>query len=283
MSSDSSPVFPPELEQEIFEMTVYLYPESTPVLVFVCRRVYEWAVRIKYNTVTPTGVQLSCPYRVLQRGIRSKSKPISFFLRVQHLYILYGNQLQETLAACTAVQSLAILPRVPSWIFPDLAALRPRRLSIRLVPLLDNMDLCRPTFTFVTHLHMFDHVSELSEHMDRGLHLLSLLPALTHLAVNIAARVAPMLARCKKLRVLVHWMRSKTWKSGSPPPEDLKFDNDDRVVCIVVEDWTCQNDWVTGTKGGMDFWARADAFVTMKRRGEIKPSSRCWIEEGDEI
>jgi hypothetical protein len=31
--------------------------------------------------------------------------------------------------------------------------------------------------------------------------------------------------------------------------------------------------WLAQTRGGIDFWARADAFVEKKRRGEIQPSS----------
>jgi hypothetical protein len=32
-------------------------------------------------------------------------------------------------------------------------------------------------------------------------------------------------------------------------------------------------DWEIGVLGGMDFWARVDAFAAKRRRGEIEPSS----------
>ncbi|KAJ6482612.1 hypothetical protein C8R45DRAFT_306017 [Mycena sanguinolenta] len=58
--------------------------------------------------------------------------------------------------------------------------------------------------------------------------------------------------------------------------------------------------WVAQTRGGMNFGARAGAFVAKKRRGEIQPclfsfcpalfqskptltASRCWIDVGDGI
>ncbi|KAJ7182925.1 hypothetical protein C8R43DRAFT_1116537 [Mycena crocata] len=60
--------------------------------------------------------------------------------------------------------------------------------------------------------------------------------------------------------------------------EDTLSIDDVPVVGIVLEDDDYEADWVAGTKGGSDFWARADAFVGKRRRGEIEPKSR-WIED----
>ncbi|KAJ6482600.1 hypothetical protein C8R45DRAFT_1001976 [Mycena sanguinolenta] len=289
MSSDSSSAaFPLELEREIFETTTYMYPESMDTLVFVCQRAYEWVTRIKYNTVvtTPSKNLYSCPFHVLRRGIQSNSKPASFFRdRVRHLFIPRGNtdELREMLSACRDIYTLAISPRVESKVFRDLVALlRPRYLSIRLVPLVNNVDLCRPMFTLVTHLHLFDFMPIGSgANMDHWLSFLASLPSLTHLAVIVAVREASELfASCQKLEVLVHLHSS--WGPFPPDYQDLTFVDDPRFVYINV-DWEYADDWVAGINGGMDFWARADAFVAMKRHGEIKPSSRCWIQAADGI
>ncbi|KAF8176420.1 hypothetical protein K438DRAFT_1846912 [Mycena galopus ATCC 62051] len=290
MSTDSTPFFPPELEREIFETAACLYPERIDTLILVSHRTYDWVTRIKYNIVVtvPSELQSYCPFHVLQRGIQSNSKSASFFRdRVRHLFIPHGNtdELRAILSVCTKIQTLAILLRAEPIVFRDLTGLRPRRLSIRLVPLLLDTDLCRPTFTLVTHLLILDFMpiqnpsSDIN--MDRWLSFLSSLPSLTHLAAIAATRVASdILVSCKTLEVLVHLDNS--WGPYPPEADELMFVDDDRFVYMVV-DWDYSNDWATGTEGGMDFWARADAFLAMKRRGEIKPDTRCWIETGDGV
>jgi hypothetical protein len=42
MSSDSPPVFPPELEREMFETAAHFHPETIFNLLLVSRRVHEW-------------------------------------------------------------------------------------------------------------------------------------------------------------------------------------------------------------------------------------------------
>ncbi|KAF7377393.1 hypothetical protein MSAN_00160900 [Mycena sanguinolenta] len=144
------------------------------------------------------------------------------------------------------------------------------------------MNLCRPMFTLVTHLHLFDFMPIGSgPKMVPWLSFLASLPSLTHLAVIAAVREASELfASCKKLEVLVNLHGS--WGPFPPDNQDLTSVDDARFVYIRV-DWEYADDWVIGVNGGMDFWARADAFVAMKRRGEIKPSSRCWIQAEDRI
>jgi hypothetical protein len=55
--------------------------------------------------------------------------------------------------------------------------------------------------------------------------------------------------------------------------ENLQSIDDVRYVCMVVSDEDYLEEWIIATRGGLDFWARADAFIAKKRRGEIKPSS----------
>ncbi|KAJ6564560.1 hypothetical protein B0H19DRAFT_1258991 [Mycena capillaripes] len=47
---------------------------------------------------------------------------------------------------------------------------------------------------------------------------------------------------------------------------------DDHRVVWISRDSAQVDKWLAGTKGGMDYWARANAFVLKKRRGEIIPS-----------
>ncbi|KAJ6551155.1 hypothetical protein B0H19DRAFT_1156692 [Mycena capillaripes] len=285
MSVDpEAPFFPPELEREMFEMAAELYPETIPSLLSVAHRVYQWIERIKYRTVTPAGQQLSCSVRVLQRAIRSNSKPVSFFHdHVQHLFVPHqgstpaaeDEDADEILSACSGIRTLALLrtDARPSTL-RNLMIMRPRRLTIELQFL--SIDI-QPMFAFVTHLDLLDHIpSTADDKLAHGLSFLALLPTLTHLCLYCGFELSSrVLASYKKLEVLVCM--------DDRGRDQLESVEDPRFVYVFLIMLDHENDWVVGTKGGMDFWARGDAFVAKKRRGEIKPSSRCWIEEADGI
>ncbi|KAJ7661943.1 hypothetical protein DFH06DRAFT_1042846 [Mycena polygramma] len=280
MASESYPFFPPELEREIFETAAEQYSETIPELFLVAHRVHGWIERVRYRVVTPEGQFFTCSFRTLLRAVQSNTKPPSFFHDcVQHLFTETsgGDQLEKIISVCSGIQSfVGFQPGM--YIPPSLGATRPRRLSLFLKDLVDCMDgdLARPMFTSLTHLDLFDVLRTRDDVLSR----LSLLPALTHLAVWDSAEVSPaaVLSRCSRLEALVHMHDSPQSEANDSVSVD-----DPRVVCMAIPDEDYEEDWVIGTRGGSDFWARADLFIARKRRGEIEPSSRCWIEERDGI
>ncbi|KAJ7028843.1 hypothetical protein C8F04DRAFT_50204 [Mycena alexandri] len=278
------PVLPPELEREIFEEVATQWPETIPSLLLVSHRVYEWIEKIKYRTVTSTGELSTCSLATLRRAIQSNSKAPSFFhTHVRHLFVrrlFRGKEtenmmLPEILRVCTGIQSLAFIRcGIPSSLLPTLATLRPRQLWMRIDSLVFETDLCRPMLTCVTHLALWDRVTSIHSDIAAWLSLLAMFPSLTHLMI-IAAKpsLAPhILASSKKFKVLVTYSDI----SGK------ELDNaDDRYVNIGVHKFAEQ--WLMGTRGGNNFWARAEAFIAKKRRGEIQPVWRYWIEDADGI
>ncbi|KAF7369305.1 hypothetical protein MVEN_00258400 [Mycena venus] len=286
MSSDCLPFLPPELEREIFETAAQLYPETIPSLFLLARRVHEWIGQIKYRTVTSIGRRSSCSFRVLQQAIRSNSRPLSFFgNHVQHLCVIdvtAEEELLEVLSACVGIRNMTVIHRATGIsVLHRFAVLRPRRLGIYLEPLLKATNICRPMFTFVTHLDVWDLPFEEGHHITSWPPLFTLFPALTHIAMSESG-VLPLgsdaLALLTQLEVIV--------VTSSEPLKDLPPVDDVRFMYIPLESMAYPEyevDWIAGTQGGTDFWARADAFVAKKRRGEIEPSSRCWIEPNDGI
>ncbi|KAJ7268195.1 hypothetical protein B0H12DRAFT_1097451 [Mycena haematopus] len=148
-----------------------------------------------------------------------------------------------------------------------------------------NVDLTLPMFSALTHLDVFDSL-HLESSSWTSWSSLALLPALTHLAfVEISYGVATaVLGICPKLQVIISMhndarthlhMLFATAKDIDDP--ELRF------VSMVLSSEDYASDWETGIRGGSDFWARADAFVAMRHRGEIKPKSRYWIDHGDGI
>ncbi|KAJ7176849.1 hypothetical protein C8R46DRAFT_1346786 [Mycena filopes] len=284
MSQIPSPVLPLELEQEIFETSAILFPELIPSLLLVSHRTREWIERIKYRTVTPHGEHSTCRFRDLQRAIQSNTRPPSFFrAHVRHLVVPFffirdetAEIVQNLLAACAGVQHLTFTIRLSPSYLPALARLRPHRLVITLDPLLVGTDsvVFRPLFTYVTHLSLY----RMSGIFDTSawLSFLNSLPSLTHLLLSdLFEMVAPILATCKSLQVLIDFDHSP----AAPELDDAG--GDDRFVYMKIRSGL--DEWLKGTRGEVDHWARAEMFIAKKRRGEIKPKTRCWIEATDGV
>ncbi|KAF7366956.1 hypothetical protein MSAN_00954300 [Mycena sanguinolenta] len=280
MSLNPSPFLPPELEREIFENAALMYPETVNNLLLVSHRVREWIERIKYRIVAPKSLlSAMCRPRGLLRLIQFRSKPASFFRdRVQHLFVegLDAERLDQVLSLCSGIQSLVLFRSLRH--VPSLNATRPRQLALLLDDLYeDGRSPHMPMFAFVTHLDLFDTEYPNTTAGDVLAHL-ALMPALTHLSMWQGSMrplaLTEVLARCGRLKALI----------GQPEelvPDLLRFPNDVRFVSMLLSD-EYVHEWAIGIQGGLDFWARADAFIAKRRRGEIKPRSR-WIEDGDFI
>ncbi|KAF7357775.1 hypothetical protein MVEN_00823500 [Mycena venus] len=289
MSADLFPFFPPELEREIFELAAELHPESIHSLLLVSRRVCEWIEKIKYRTITTNGIHSTCSFPVVQLAIRSYSKPVSFFqdhvrnffFRADDRSYKKQHEIGRTLSACNGIQDL-VLENI-AWtqsILPSLWAMQPRRLSIVWNFEFIELDPHQQMFAFLTHLHVNEAAiaASVSFHLilpDSPLPLfLAELPVLTHFAMAIGLLILGppeveqnILASCQNLQVLI--------VGGAEPevdePEELPSIDDVRFLYMDAK-FESESDWVNGKRGRKDWWARADAFVAKKRRGEIHPS-----------
>ncbi|KAJ6564583.1 hypothetical protein B0H19DRAFT_1374851 [Mycena capillaripes] len=87
---------------------------------------------------------------------------------------------------------------------------------------------------------------------------LALLPALTHVSLRSVRVATALLASCKKLEVLICMRHEPVSSLALFSPIDAH-----RVVWMWRDLVDVEN-WLTGTKGGKDYWARADAFVAKK-------------------
>jgi hypothetical protein len=133
----------------------------------------------------------------------------------------------------------------------------------------------QPMFALLTHLNLLHLLLELNGPQSA---FVAQLPALTHFAVHsstiaggeFSALAHDILAACKSLRVFVFRpLRTQ----GGLPVEILPSTDDVRFVYMDVQNADFEGCWIVQTRGGTDFWARADAFVEKKRRGEIEPGS----------
>ncbi|KAJ7705461.1 hypothetical protein B0H17DRAFT_669126 [Mycena rosella] len=271
MSTD--PVFPAELEREIFETTALMHPKTIPVLLRVTRRVHIWIEPLLYRVIQLN--RLKTAY-----GIRRamQTNPARFFQdNVRHLLL---SPIVFTEQECLAL--LSVCPKLVSFyafggvltpamlpILQDMAHVR--RWSSRLSSLFGSVpaiDLSIPFFRNITHIDIFEAVADDTQ-TARGL---AALPALTHVGLNNRTRAGVprrLLNECIHLQVLANIWHVSNFVAArnvaaSPPAIDVRF-----VVCTSGNH--C-DEWEVGARGGTDFWAAADAFVARKRRGEIDAS-----------
>ncbi|KAJ7255712.1 hypothetical protein C8J57DRAFT_1345456, partial [Mycena rebaudengoi] len=184
------------------------------------------------------------------------------------------------MSLCSGISRLALFNPKPAML-PALDNMRLDHLSCSLTHLFGipadpgEINPRRPLFQALTHLTVWD----ISDWVDRL--PIAALPTLTHLCLHGAHKSAfllSMLKKCDRLHILVNMYWSQMDLMEAHAGSDFV---DPRLVLIPLEDYLA--DWAAGAKGGQDFWARAERFVAKKRRGEIKPASRCWIVEEDLI
>ncbi|KAJ6481425.1 hypothetical protein C8R47DRAFT_1073794 [Mycena vitilis] len=283
------PVLPPELERDIFEITAVLYPTSILALILVAHRVLEWVQPFLYKTLMVKAG--SRPTSAFLRVLQTQPQNSSFFRNsVQSLFVHHDPRLASEarliLSSCCSITNFVMITPNPS-ILPLLENKRLTHFSTSLAPLFENgrtlQNLVHPIFTQTTHLHLFDPL-----HTEQDWSAIVLLPSLTHLCLTSFVhrdQILRVLAQCRRLQVLtnVHINTAPEW-----PIADIcgRLAIDDPRFVLITLDMSINaygRDWERGRHGKQDFWAVADAFVAKKRLGQIKPASRCWICDLDEI
>ncbi|KAJ7635703.1 hypothetical protein DFH06DRAFT_1302933 [Mycena polygramma] len=253
------PVFPTELEREIFET----------ILLRVARRVLLWIEPFLYRIIRVNNIDL--------RMIRAPRnciavKPAAFFHGVRHIMLeAYGrlplHDVERLVKLCTKLTSFAV--DFGSHTGPELASILDdlRVQCLRVVPsYLDesDIDLQHRLFQSVTHLDL--------SNLDDGTPLLGHLPklaALTHVSWHgllPGERVMAVLDECPRLLLWLNQCNSlyltEYNAANTPRIYDVRF-----VIRMYDDYWT---DWEANAKGLSDFWSQADDFVARKRRGEIE-------------
>ncbi|KAK7058055.1 hypothetical protein R3P38DRAFT_2681107 [Favolaschia claudopus] len=264
------PIFPRELEREIFEIAAIGNRQHIPHLLLVCRRVHQWIDPYLYRVVDTSDAMLVAAV---------KAKTDAFLKHtVRHLVVDFHHAEEDLVKAllfgCPDVQTLHFAPDMHIDLLPALDALQLKTLSMWV----DNpvswasgsSMLERPMFLSITHLELdYDGCSptEIPLTWDDWSHLASL-PALTHLAFSeILARylLLPTLGRCGRLQTIVAIFVDM--EQARAFVEDFPVITDPRMVAIAVTDLF--HDWVRQARGEDDYWGRAEAFIARKRRGDI--------------
>ncbi|KAJ7132686.1 hypothetical protein C8R46DRAFT_655551 [Mycena filopes] len=272
---DDQPLFPLDLEREIFETLAILHPGAILTLLHVARRVLVWIEPLLYRVVC---VEKDAGNRYRKPVASLLNKPAEFCtLAVRHLAILgppsghLSEELLQLLKRCSGVTDLVLacsLQQNPS--LPALLAEMPlRRFTVCVAEL--GCHLTHPLFASLTHLVSVDWVEETFRALAEQIPALL---SLTHLAMffNVSQNIIlPILPNCPRLQVfLVLYAHDLMYNAAKRlPRQDPRF-----VIGVHGDYWT---QWEAGAKGLGDHWSRADDFLAQKRRGEIE-DGRYWLD-----
>ncbi|KAK6967084.1 tyrosinase central domain-containing protein [Favolaschia claudopus] len=277
MSQSEDPVFPPELEQEIFRFTAELHPSSIPTLLLVARRVLIWIEPCLYDVLRVTSTDIH--QLALKRIV---TKPVEFIHKAVRHLALEAPELDTSdklLELFKGVIDLALgsflnHDVLGPDVLPLLAGMRLQRLSMNLMDIFPvAVDFSLPMFTHLTHLDVCDSTAV---YLEKVMACIPALPALTHLClVNAALRdtALAMLEKCPRLRLLlVLWgtfEEDRYQLERQPRRYDVRF-----VIGQYMNYWS---DWEKSAKGHSEcMWLRGQDFVEKKRKGEIE-ATRYWL------
>ncbi|KAJ7777148.1 hypothetical protein B0H16DRAFT_1504471 [Mycena metata] len=266
--NELTPLLPPEIEREIFEMTAAQFPGNAVNLMSVARRTQVWMEQLIYKTITLSDQQLCDKFlRTLD------SRPADFFTANVKSLCVPGDieplGAERVLKACQGVINLAIwLPPQNTPLFPYVSSLRPIRLSINVPALFGSPcepDLKHPFFSRVEYLELVDWLDCASH-----LHIEYLSSCLTHLALDFdrytegaTPRLRDILASCPSLVVCLGLVSNDDAMIIASDTLALAKIDDPRLLILsdsdVVENWEA-------SLGGSDesVWAFAEDIVASK-------------------
>ncbi|KAJ6505114.1 hypothetical protein C8R45DRAFT_894504 [Mycena sanguinolenta] len=271
MASESDPRLPLELERRIFEIAALACPTRIPTVMLVARRVKFWvepllyrAVFLNYSTTHQLLRDLNLPAFTADALER---RPSNSFRYVGHLFIddaVKRPTLKSWLLACTGVTNLSAWFNCASDILPSITSLTNIQYLTIDVRALCSTTVPFPLFLTITHLELFDFTRAAEDSVDRVWGNISLIPRLTHLALNPNLQhFLPHAALCghTQLQCIV-FLSPRRSLDGSPLCDDSRF------VCID-EDMDYYEDWLNGAVFGEDYWALADTFLAARRAGTV--------------
>ncbi|KAJ7438925.1 hypothetical protein B0H11DRAFT_2254240 [Mycena galericulata] len=283
MSLVSPPVFPPELEREIFEICAQSRPVSIPKLMLVAQ-VEPLLYRIMaVNWDQPPSGFPQYTVDIVLRAIHSK--PPGFFdAAVRHLMLWlsdeYEYDAEPILAACTGIHNLMITEAPDSWL-PLIVSLPLTRLYIDFAPF---MEAVSSKHTLCWHLMHLDLTSTVKDPNSTCAALVAL-PQLTHLSF-FDSKFVPVCARLLESCICLRVLACRTPHALTPMRQYLPaLTQDVRFVLAgaFFDADVYAEDWHLGAQGGADYWIQAEVFIAKRRSREIHPLQYKIPHEDDSV
>ncbi|KAJ7677756.1 hypothetical protein DFH06DRAFT_1421871 [Mycena polygramma] len=233
---NGAPVFPLEIELEIFTATAMLHEETMPTLLRVAHRVLIWTY------TRDRSITLCNP--------KEHVRNVMWWADWQE------ENLRTLFSICTGIKNLALRTLNPQLV-DCISSLRLQRMTS---PLWSHLLPTLASCSSLTHLHVLDYGEAVFP-------WIKTLPSLTHLCLantlyTDRLLIETLLKKGQQLRVCVLFLNPYGQRASGP------WIDDDRVVIMPLEasDHYYVQDWKLGAAGGKDFWVRAEEFLELKRR-----------------
>ncbi|KAJ7705480.1 hypothetical protein B0H17DRAFT_1326265 [Mycena rosella] len=268
----AGPVFPIELEREIFETTALMHRKTIPALLRVAHRVLLEPLLYRVLIIGSDDGVSNAVRRAMQ------TKPAGFFHKsVRHVAITTLRSQEDSYALlrlCTGLVSFSTLGySFQPAILPILQKMtQMRKWSGHLNQLFGTpaaIDFTHPFFRAITHLDIFDTVT--GNDMEAYVSLAAM-SALTHLCLNGQVGEAfswRVLDECAHLQVLVNMWEEEIDThlaraiAANPPVSDKRF-----VVCLYYENYL--KDWEVGARGAPIFGRRRTTLLSESAGGKSR-------------
>ncbi|KAK7029985.1 hypothetical protein R3P38DRAFT_2621990 [Favolaschia claudopus] len=279
------PVLPSELEREIFETAAIQDKAVIPSFLRVCHRVHEWIEPLLYRVIV---FSESEKHQSSVLALQSKSAEFKHAVRHAAVYSdKYASSAQELLPQLVSIESLVIAGDCPLELLDVMDTLHLSTLLLSIPsfsPQWPRSTLPRALFRSVTHLTVYlgsvdDEVASWEDWS-----ILTSLPALTHLCMDDT--LAPDLLQsivenCNRLVavIIAYWDGPWLKHTAIELAQNLPV-SDPRVIVTMIDDF--DKAWPREAHSGNDLWARVDAFLVRKRRGEIESSVYFMYDETDD-
>ncbi|KAF7372800.1 hypothetical protein MSAN_00485800 [Mycena sanguinolenta] len=233
----------------------------------VARRVKFWVEPLLYHVVFLSSTSMDEARNLDLPSFTADSVPDDYFRHVRHLFIdqMSVNQtdFEKWLLACNGTTNLFAQFDCTPEILPLLSGfINIRYLTVDVRALLGTT-VSLPLFLTVTHLELLNYTHK---SVDRASENISLIPHLTHLALNSDLQSRSRwshAALCANTQLqCIVFLSAKISLEGSPLLDDNRF------MCID-ERVRYYSDWLHGAVFGEDYWSLADTFLTARRAGKI--------------
>ncbi|KAF7292095.1 hypothetical protein MIND_01235900 [Mycena indigotica] len=291
-----TPRFPPELEQQIFEVTVLAYPESIRRVAFVARRVWTWVEPLIYHTVSISELNERTGVAALVlRHLNAGTKQPEFFHKAVRTFFLFPSfwlfmgarpgpnawrydEVSRVLKACTGVETLVLIANLHETnpkidLRGCLAAWRPQRLHLICDGPTDMRTLATlPLSSSLTHLFIASSLGRESGSLSANIRALSHLPRLRHLAVFADTPIVLLTTVLGASPALETLILLGVAESRGLTDADFVHVHDARLVAMRESMDREPQPRVDFFPVDYDFWTQASDFVQRKRRGEVEAS-----------
>ncbi|KAJ7136390.1 hypothetical protein C8R43DRAFT_1203406 [Mycena crocata] len=280
-STLTTPLFPAELEREIFELAAQRRPCSIPALMLVAWRVNAWVEPLLYRTIALRKDPNNSRGKVGGIPIHRReaimdliqTRPAFLARSVRNLLLAYfpGFDDGPIISACPHVENVWTGSDNLHALLPILERLPLKHLYCSISKLFGsqrNIQFTHPIFAQITHLELFDTFhSHIEDFLPEVWCNLALIPNLTHLAfdnVIFLPICLTVLQACSSLRVLLTLLEGTLRDQKeliSALAKDPRFVKTD---CSFY-----MKDWQMGRHVGVDYWSRAEEFVAKRKSGKI--------------